>query len=428
MKQRDLSEALSLVVPMYNESRRATKTVPELVEFVAGLPMGSELLFVDDGSTDDTPLVVETMLSDLDATHARVIRCRHAGKGAAVRAGLSQSVAPLRGFCDIDLATPLDSLRAIASVAESSRVLAIGSRDVIGARVTRHESKLRELLGRTYNRTVQALVTPGLLDTQCGAKVALREVWDLLLRDSHEDGFAWDVEICALADATNIEVIEVPVEWAHDSDSGVNVLTDGIKMLAALPRIRRRARTLAYSKRTDRGMPAWQARTNASLVVGLLRTFASTEGLLIEVCPSNESFAARIGWNPRQLLSFEPTDLALHLEQSDVRASALFIHGLTLEPDTFGLAASALLPDGLLIAESRNAPSRLAIDGLSTAGFAPKMSTCAFSWCSEGEYTTGAGRGSLLLGAIERIVITRLRMRLPRGAVKVMVARRLRNT
>ncbi|MGH9248759.1 MAG: glycosyltransferase, partial [Acidimicrobiales bacterium] len=236
---------LGLVVPVYDEAERLTDYAKLLVDFVADLPAGSALLFVDDGSTDGTPDLIDDVVAETPGSSARVLRRPHLGKGAAITAGLRALRTDLVGFCDLDLSTPLDDLDGIARVAARSGGLAIGSRGLATSTLVRREGPVRESLGRVYNRLLQAVMTPGVVDTQCGAKVAPRTVWDVLLPHCREAGYAWDAEVVAVAQALGVAVVEVPVHWRHDDRSKVNVGRDGLAMVAATPRIWRSARRAA---------------------------------------------------------------------------------------------------------------------------------------------------------------------------------------
>ncbi len=237
--------SLGLVVPVYDEAERLTDYVKQLFDFAAELPVGSALLFVDDGSADGTPNLIDDLIADTPGVPARVLRRPHMGKGAAVSAGLRALRTDLAGFCDVDLSTPLDDFDAIARAAARSGGLAIGSRGLATSTLVRREGRVRESLGRVYNRLLQAVMTPGVVDTQCGAKVAPRRVWDALLPRCRERGYAWDAEVIAVARAVGVAVVEVPVHWRHDDRSKVKVGRDGLAMLAATPRIWRSARRAA---------------------------------------------------------------------------------------------------------------------------------------------------------------------------------------
>jgi dolichyl-phosphate beta-glucosyltransferase len=234
----------TLVVPCYNEEERFGEFGQQLVDFVAELPPDSELLFVDDGSSDGTVELMTELVERNRAQGARVLRRSHEGKGAAVAAGLLAGRAPYAAFCDLDLSTPPEELEHVMRAATRARVLAIGSRDLASSVVARHEGHIRETLGRTYNRVLQATLVPGVIDTQCGAKAASRAVWDQILPECREPGYAWDAEAVAVARALDIEVEEVPITWRHDDRSKVRLLRDGAAMVWAVRRIRRNVRRL----------------------------------------------------------------------------------------------------------------------------------------------------------------------------------------
>ena len=248
-------EALGVVVPVFDEAERLTDYGKPLIDFVLGLPAGSRLLFVDDGSADGTPERVEELIGDVPGAPVGLLRRPHRGKGAAVAAGLRVLDTPLRGFCDVDLSTPLDDLARIVAAAARSGGLAIGSRDLTTSTLVQTEGPVREALGRLYNRLLQATVTPGVVDTQCGAKVAPGAVWEAVLAHCGEEGFAWDAEVVAVALARGIEVVQVPIAWRHDERSKVNVGRDGLAMVAATPRIWRSRRQAAAAP-----VPAREAR------------------------------------------------------------------------------------------------------------------------------------------------------------------------
>ena len=233
---------LLLVVPMFNEEQRVVESIEPLVAFISERPTGSRLLFVDDGSTDATVQVVRSRIEGLGTDVADVLCCPHAGKGSAIRAGLEVGDTDLAAFCDVDLATPLDELARIIDEAEENHCLAIGSRAAEGSAIEHHEERRREIAGKAYNLLVRMFLCPGISDTQCGAKAASTAAWRSMLRYSREDGFAWDVEIIALARKLGVPVREVGIRWNHDSRTRVRVLSDGRSMVTAVPRIALRVR------------------------------------------------------------------------------------------------------------------------------------------------------------------------------------------
>jgi dolichyl-phosphate beta-glucosyltransferase len=230
---------ITLVVPMFNEEERVAESLDKLVAFIAAQPEGSQLVLVDDGSDDRTVEVVRSGIKGHSGL-ATVLAVPHAGKGAAIRAGMAGARTDMAAFCDVDLATPLSEVQRLVADAASGQWLTIGSRAVGDAHLARREERRRELSGKAFNRLVQATVCPGISDTQCGAKAAPVHLWDAVLPHSREGGFAWDVEVIALARRLGFEVNEVGVKWRHDDRTRVRVLHDGAAMVWAVGRISRR--------------------------------------------------------------------------------------------------------------------------------------------------------------------------------------------
>ena len=141
------ADALTLVVPLFNESHRFRECAPELADFVGSFSPG-RLVFVDDGSTDGTPELVEQFIRGRPSECIELIRCPHRGKGAAIEAGLRTARIGIAAFCDIDLATPLPELAVLIDAATRAPVLAIGSAWYRRLASRARQRRTREFLGR----------------------------------------------------------------------------------------------------------------------------------------------------------------------------------------------------------------------------------------------------------------------------------------
>ena len=320
----DLSPgSLTLVVPLFNEAHRFQTYAPQLVTFISRYPQGSEILFVDDGSSDGTVQMAEDFAATNCGAPIRLLFESHRGKGSAVAAGLMSAHTEVACFCDLDLSTPLDDLARIVDSAASAPILAIGSRGVATARIVRHQRWSREMLGRTYNKAIQFSLVPGVVDTQCGAKAALTSVWASIVPHCREVGFAWDVEVIAVARAMGFQVREIGVEWRHQEGSRVKPLRDGARMLRAIPRIRLNLRdhlrvraTLtneggeAFDSETAALLTSndtshWWFRSKATFVSLLIRRFAPTDGWLIDIGAGPGGVTAMLGWAPDRSMALE---------------------------------------------------------------------------------------------------------------------------
>lgn len=232
----DVKPDLSVVVPAYNESGRIERALAEVTRFLEGRGRNWEVIVIDDGSSDQTALMVQRF----HAGDRRVQLVRHGknrGKGAAVRTGVAATRGAKVLVMDADLATPISELDVVERVlAEGAQVVA-GSRAAPGANVTRAQSPLRVLLGRAGNLWIRALAVPGIQDTQCGFKLFDGDVARKLFALCREDRFGIDIEaLCIARRHLRVRVAEVGVRWEHQDGSKVR-WKDYVDVLVKVPQI-----------------------------------------------------------------------------------------------------------------------------------------------------------------------------------------------
>ena len=223
----------SLIIPCFNEAHRLAGALEGALAVRQALGSELQILFVDDGSTDDTLAHARTLLASVPS--AEVLSRPHLGKGAALRAGVLASEGEFCLLADADWSMPPAQFARFfeGPVAD----ITIASRE--HPQSIRHgEPWSRHALGRAFNFLVRALVLPAFQDTQCGFKVFRREVGCALFSRSKIEGWAFDVEILLLADRLGHRVREVPIDWHYSSDTRVRPLVDAWGMAADLLRIR----------------------------------------------------------------------------------------------------------------------------------------------------------------------------------------------
>ena len=221
----DASPELSIVVPAFNEATRLVRSLPKLVERTHG--GGVELIVVDDGSTDGTTEEARRLLEgvrDADVITLPVNR----GKGAAVRAGVARATGRTIVFMDADLATDLDDLRSLEQALHTAHV-AIGSRATAGS-VTVGGTPSRAVMGRTFNRLARTVTRLDVRDFQCGFKAFRAPAAKLLFHLSEIEGYAFDVELLALARRIGYHTVELPVQWRAVPGSHVRPILDSFQM------------------------------------------------------------------------------------------------------------------------------------------------------------------------------------------------------
>lgn len=228
---------LSVVVPMFNEARVLPASIEELRRRFA--PTVTEILLVDDGSTDDSAGLAEHLSVDCD--NIEVIRLpKNLGKGAALRAGIARTTAPTVLFMDADLSASLDDVDDFLAHLTSTDIV-IGSRSVPGA-VVKRSNALRTAMGRTFNRLMRLATGLSVHDSQCGFKAFRGDVARLLFLLSENDRFAFDPEVLRIAVALGYSIEEVPVDWAAGDYSAIRPIRDSVRTAVDLVPIRMRTR------------------------------------------------------------------------------------------------------------------------------------------------------------------------------------------
>ena len=230
--------ALSIVVPAYNEAERIGGTLKRMLAYFDAQPYTYEILVVSDGSSDDTMEVVEPIAAQ--RSQVRLLSyAGNRGKGYAVRYGILRARGERVLFSDADLSTPIEEVEKLASKLDAGYDIAIGSRDVEGSELIKRQSWFREFGGKTFNKIVQALVVPGIRDTQCGFKLFTHISAQCIFGRAQVDHFAFDVEVLFLARSVfGYRIAEVPVRWQHVEGSKVRFVRDAVRMAKTVVRIR----------------------------------------------------------------------------------------------------------------------------------------------------------------------------------------------
>jgi len=228
---------LSVVIPAYNEERRIGKTLGEIERFFGERGDRFEVIVVDDGSTDGTRELVGGLAERSEHLELRWLPANR-GKGAAIREGVMASRGSRVLFTDADLSTPLSELSKLEAELEAGARIGIASRARRGAELRVRQPLYRVLMGKTFNKMVQLLATPGIADTQCGFKLFEGRAARRLFALAKIDGFGFDVEILFLARRAGYPVAEVPVVWVNDPYSTVHPVRDSLLTFLDLLRVR----------------------------------------------------------------------------------------------------------------------------------------------------------------------------------------------
>jgi glycosyltransferase involved in cell wall biosynthesis len=242
--------SLSIVVPAYNEGTRLGKSLRAIVTYLNDYAPGSELIVVDDGSTDDTAAAARAELAGATGLRTSVISYHsNLGKGRAVRLGLLASRGEISLFTDADLSTPItETPKLIDPILRGECDLAFGSRALDRSLIGVHQPWRREQGGRVFNLAVRLATGLPFWDTQCGFKAFRMSVCRPVIEGATIDRFGFDVELLYVAKRAGLRLKEIPVRWDHAEGSKVNVATDSFRMLSEVSRIRQQARRGVYDR------------------------------------------------------------------------------------------------------------------------------------------------------------------------------------
>jgi len=224
--------AFSVVIPAFNEASRIGETLRLTLDYLRNVSPESELIVVNDGSTDATGTITREVFSGAEVTTRLLENFPNRGKGAAVRSGLLAVQNPIGLFFDADLSTPLEETpKVIEPIADGRVDIAFGSRALNRRLIGQHQPWRREQAGRIFNLFVRVATGLPFWDTQCGFKAFRLDVCRPILEAARIDGFAFDVELIYLAQRAGLRIREVPVRWNDSTGSKVRFFHDSLRML-----------------------------------------------------------------------------------------------------------------------------------------------------------------------------------------------------
>jgi dolichyl-phosphate beta-glucosyltransferase len=222
----------SVVIPCFNEAARIGETLRLTLDYLAANAPESELIVVNDGSTDATAAIARERLKSAKIETRLLEDFPNRGKGAAVCSGLLAAQKPLGLFFDADLSTPLEETpKVIEPIANGDVDIAFGSRALDRRLIGIHQPWRREQAGRAFNLLVRLATGLPFWDTQCGFKAFRIEVCRPIFEAARVEGFAFDVELLYLAQRAGLRIAEIPVRWNHSEGSKVRFFHDSLGML-----------------------------------------------------------------------------------------------------------------------------------------------------------------------------------------------------
>ena len=222
---------VSFIVPAYNEA----STIADVLERVEALDIDKQIVVVDDGSTDDTPRVLEGWAG---RDGIRVVRQENRGKGAAIRAAIPLLDGDITVIQDADMEyDPAEVPELIEPIRRGSADVVFGSR-LSGGRPQRTYLFWHLVGNRFLSLLTNVLYNTTISDMETGYKAFRTEVLRSL--DLREDDFAIEPEITAKVCKRNLRVYELPISYYGRTYAEGKKITwrDGFKAMFVLLRVR----------------------------------------------------------------------------------------------------------------------------------------------------------------------------------------------
>ncbi len=228
---------LSVVIPCYNEEQRLPRTIEQVERYLDGKKVPYEVILVDDGSADGTRQVMDAAAERHNGIRVEALP-HNRGKGRALALGVEAAKGDEILLTDADLSTPIEELDKLQVALSNGVGIAIGSRALRASRVEVSQPIYRVLMGKAFNLVVQAVLLPGIWDTQCGFKLFKADVAHKVFAGLITDGFGYDPEVLYRARKQGIKIAEVPVVWRNSAPTKVSAVRSSLDMLRHVFRIR----------------------------------------------------------------------------------------------------------------------------------------------------------------------------------------------
>ena len=218
-----------IIIPCFNEGNRLDAN-----KFIDYLSKNTHLhfIFVDDGSTDNTSLIINRIISKFCSQVSLLKNETNKGKAESVRSGVIESFSmkpDFIGYLDADLAAPIEEIDNLLKIikANNKKEFVFASRiQLIGNEIKRNY--FRHFIGRVFATCVSLLLKIRIYDTQCGAKIFSKKICEEIFLEKFISQWLFDVEL--FARLLNVYGMEKTIQMSYEHPISKWIDIDGSKV------------------------------------------------------------------------------------------------------------------------------------------------------------------------------------------------------
>ncbi|MCD7836404.1 MAG: glycosyltransferase [Lachnospiraceae bacterium] len=215
---------LTIIFPVLNEKLRLENGVVHTVEYLKRIAFEDyEIIIVDNGSEDETPLIGEELCRRYPEVSYERINIR--GVGAAFRRGVEISKGDIVGYMDIDLSTNIKHLGEAIHIFKTQKDIEYinGSRFAKDSD-TRGRKWYRRITSQGLLILLKTLLGMKSTDAICGFTFIRRQTAIALIEGSSDDnGWFYMIELLLRAEKRGVRILDYPVEWQEDYNTTVKL-------------------------------------------------------------------------------------------------------------------------------------------------------------------------------------------------------------
>jgi len=213
---------MTIIVPVYNEIESLDRLGKVLKDYLKHASVKTEVLFIDDGSSDESITKIQDICKDPFFFYIRFKKNR--GLSSAIKAGIDHCTTPLLGYIDADLqTTPFDFNKLLEHIDTHDAV--------IGYRAKRKDTMSKKIQSQFANKVRRSLIDDGIIDTGCPLKIMQTTMAQRL---PFFDGMHRFMPALILLEGGKIKQIEVQHFEREAGQSKFNIFNRSIRPLQDL--------------------------------------------------------------------------------------------------------------------------------------------------------------------------------------------------